>query len=54
MRYMVRYDDGLEVGYKMFPDGRRKEALQWAEQMEITEDAVVEVFDTVEEKFLEV
>ena len=54
MRYIVRYDDGLEVGYKMFQDGQRKEALQWAERMEIAEDAVVEVYDTVEEKFLEV
>ncbi len=52
MRYIVRYDDGLEVGYKLFQDG--KNALAWAERMEITEDAVVEVYDTVEDKFLEV
>ena len=54
MRYIVRWDDGLEVGYKMFPDGQRKEALQWAEHMQLVDDAVVEVYDTVEDKFLEV
>lgn len=51
-RYIVRYDDGFEVGYKTFQDG--KNALAWAEHMEIAEDAVVEVYDTVEDKFLEV
>ena len=51
-RYIVRYDDGLEAGCKMFQDG--KDALEWAEYLKTEEDAVVEVYDTVEDKFLEV
>jgi len=52
MRYMVRYDDGLEVGYKMFKE--KWQAVQSAEHLQIVYDAVVEVYDTVEDKFLEV
>lgn len=52
-RYIVRWDDGFdEISYKMFVEC--KEALQWAEHMQVVYDAVVEVYDTVEDKFLEV
>ena len=53
-RYIVRWDDGFETGYKVFSDRECKEALQWAEHMQVVYDAVVEVYDTVEDKFLEV